>query len=69
MNAYHMMSVFETWLLAHISHDLVRVKNHYLIRADREGKEGGDAACYINESLRADVIATSTGNFSNLPQF
>ncbi|XP_077270664.1 uncharacterized protein LOC143901904 [Temnothorax americanus] len=40
-----------------------------MVRADREGREGGGVACYVRESLRARVLASSPPAFANAPEY
>ncbi|XP_046750069.1 uncharacterized protein LOC124413491 [Diprion similis] len=68
-NFYHIISISETWLHSYISDDVVRLNNYFLIRNDREGREGGGVACYIHNSLKVKVLAMSPSEFSNSPEF
>ena len=63
------ISISETWLYSFVSGDLIRLENYFLIRRDREGKEGGGVACYIHYSLKARVLASSPNNYSNSPEY
>lgn len=68
-NFYHIISISETWLHSHIQDALVHIDDYYLIRNDREGKEGGGVACYIHNSLKVNILHTSPNLFSNSPEY
>ena len=65
----HIISISETWLRSFVSDDLLKLENYFLIRNDREGKEGGGVTCYIHCSLKARVLASSLNNYSNSPEY
>ena len=54
---------------AHINDSLVNIDNYFLVRNDREGKEGWGVACYIHEPLKAQVLAASPSTFTNSPEY
>ena len=66
---YHVISVSETWLHAGVSDDLVALDGYFLIRNDRVGNIGGGVACYLHKSLRATIVAASSGGQLNDPEY
>ena len=67
--SFHIISISETWLRSFISDDLISFNNYFLIRNDRQGREGGGVACYIHNSLKAKVLAASPSLYSNSPKY
>lgn len=68
-NFAHVISISETWLHAHIQDALVELKDYFLIRKDRDGREGGGIAVYIHNSLKAKIIYASPTEFTGSPEF
>ena len=68
-NSYHVISVSETWLHAGVSDDLVALDGYFLVRHDRVGRVGGGVACYVHNSLKVKLIATSVGIEFNAPEY
>ena len=50
-NFFHIISVRGTWLYSLIRDELVMLNDFFIIRNDREVKQGGGVAVYIHESL------------------
>ena len=49
--SFHIIFISETWLHSFISDDSINFNNYFLIRNDREGREGEGVACYIHNSF------------------
>ena len=64
----HIISISETWLHSFVSDDLLKLENYFLIRNDREGKEGGGVACYIHCSSNLMLVLVSKCKHSGLCQ-
>lgn len=68
-NFYHIISISETWLHSHISDQLLQLDNYFIVRNDREGKQGGGVACFIHCSFRARMLAKSPSAYTESPEF
>lgn len=68
-NQYHIVSVSETWLQPDIPDNIIAVDGYFLIRHDRLGCRGGGVACYVSNSLAVSVLAVSSRESIDAPEF
>lgn len=60
-NFYHVICLSETWLRGGMHSDMVSLPGYFLLRCDREGRNGGGVGVYVHESLWACRIEDSGG--------
>lgn len=68
-NTLHIISISESWLHELIPDELIRIEGYFIIRNDRITARGGGVICYIKNSLKAKILAVSSGQILNDPEF